>query len=349
MSDIITPEDRILVTGAAGFIGSRVVAGLVRRGFRDVVCLVRSPPDIRRPAWLEASGGATPVAVRGNLLSREDCRRAAAGARVVYHLAAGTGLKAHADAFLHSVVTTRNLLDACLEHRCLKRFVNLSSFAVYPNRQGGRRGILDESSPVETRPGSRAEAYCYAKVRQDGLVEEYGRRFGLPYVHVRPGVVYGPGKHAIPGRVGVGSFGLYLHLGGPTRLPLTYVENCAEAIILAGLRPGIEGEAFNIVDDDLPTSREFLRLYKRQVRAFPSLYIPHALSWLFCALWEAYCRWSHDQLPPVFSRREWAATWRKTAYPNDKAKRVLGWAPAVPMAEGLRRYFAACKEQLAHA
>jgi nucleoside-diphosphate-sugar epimerase len=351
MSDIVMPEDRILVTGAAGFVGSRVVAGLVRRGFRDIACLVRSSPDLRRPAWLDVdvSGGRTPEVLRGNLLSREDCRRAAAGARVVYHLAAGTGLKSHADAFLNSVVTTRNLLEACRDHGCLRRLVNLSSFSVYTNRGAPRRGMLDERGPVEREPASRAEAYCYAKVKQDELVEDYGRRFGIRYVHVRPGVVYGPGKSSIPGRVGVDSFGLYLHLGGPTRLPLTYVENCADAIVLAGLQPGIDGETFNIVDDALPTSREFLRLYKRHVRSFPSVYVPHAASWLLCALWEKYCRWSDNQLPPAFSRREWAATWKKTSYPNDKAKRLLQWSPRVPTREGLQRYFAACREPPAHA
>ena len=53
---------------------------------------------------------------------------------------------------------------------------------------------------------------------------------------VRPGYVYGQGKSAITGRVGIGSFGIFLHLGGGNRIPLTYVENCADAIVLAGLK-----------------------------------------------------------------------------------------------------------------
>ena len=54
-------------------------------------------------------------------------------------------------------------------------------------------------------------------------------------------------------------------MGGSNLLPLTFVDNCAEAIVLAGLRPGIEGEIFNVVDDELLTSSEFLRLYKKGV------------------------------------------------------------------------------------
>ena len=101
---------------------------------------------------------------------------------------------------------------------------------------------------------------------------DYARRFGIPYVLIRPGWVYGPGNPGIHGRVGIGTFGIFLHLGGGNTMPLTYVDNCAEATVLAGLTKGVEGEVFNIVDDDLPSSRKFLRLYKRNVRRFRSIY-----------------------------------------------------------------------------
>src|SRR5947208_3933813 len=138
------------------------------------------------------------------------------------------------------------------------------------------------------QPELRGDAYSFAKVKQDELLMEYGKKFGIPYVIVRPGFVYGPGNEAITGRVGLGSFGTFLHLGGSNPIPLTYVDNCAEAIVLAGLRPGIDGEVFNVVDDDLPTSRKFLSLYKKKVRSFRSIYVPHWLSYLLCCLWEAY-------------------------------------------------------------
>ncbi len=64
---------------------------------------------------------------------------------------------------------------------------------------------------------------------------EYGEKRGLPYVIVRPGVVYGPGIKGIHGRIGIDTFGPFLHLGGSNRIPLTYMDNCAEAIVLAGL------------------------------------------------------------------------------------------------------------------
>ena len=196
--------------------------------------------------------------MKGIYLSRDDCEKAAKGAYVIYHLAAGSE-KSFAGAYMNSVVTTRNLLDVVVHHHCLKRFVNVSSFCVYSNINMKRGRLLDETCGVETRPEQRGEAYCYGKVKQEELIIEYSKKYGLPYVILRPGAVFGPGKKEITGRVGIGTFGIFLHLGGSNRIPFTYVDNCAEAIVLAGLKEGIDGEVFNIVDNQLPTSREFLK------------------------------------------------------------------------------------------
>jgi nucleoside-diphosphate-sugar epimerase len=342
---IIGLDDRILVTGATGFIGGRVVQNLLDRGFRNLRCFTRPSSSMAKIESLARGrpNGRGIEIVQGNLLSREDCIAAAKGVAVTFHLAAGTGEKSFPEAFMNSVVTTRNLLEATLDSQRLQRFVNISSFAVYSNRQKSLSRLLDESCPVESQPHLRGEAYCFAKVKQDELVTEYGKRFGIPYVTVRPGYVYGPGKEAITGRVGIDSFGRFLHLGGSNAIPFTYVENCAEAIVLAGLRRGVDGEVFNIVDDDLPSSRRFLRLYKQNVRNFKSLYIPHFLSYALCHLWQQYSVWSEEQLPPAFNSKRWHANWKKTNYSNAKAKTLLGWAPRVPTAEGLQRYFEGCK------
>jgi nucleoside-diphosphate-sugar epimerase len=205
--------------------------------------------------------------------------------------------------------------------------------------------LLDESCPIETDPATRGEPYMFGKAKQDEIVAEYGRKFGVPYVTVRPGAVYGPGNETLTNRVGIATFGLFLHLGGSNSIPLTYVDNCAEAIVLAGVTPGVDGEVFNVVDDDLPSSRQLLRLYKRNVRRFRSLYFPHGASYVLCLLWETYSHWSEGQLPPTFNLRGWHAYWKKTRYSNAKIKERLGWKPTVSVAEALRRYFESCRER----
>jgi nucleoside-diphosphate-sugar epimerase len=348
---IIEPDHPVLVTGATGFIGPRLVEHLLDRGFRHIRCLARPSSDVASLAAVIRRRGAEPHVqlMTGNLLSVDECATATRDVAVIFHLATARDGKSFPDAVQNSVVTTRNLLEASLQHARLRRFVNVSSFTVYTNIGAERATVLDESCPVEERPALRGDAYCFAKVKQDDLVMDYGARFRVPYVIVRPGYVYGPGHEAIPARVGIGTFGVFLHLGGSNALPLTYVDNCAEAIALAGLTPGLEGEVFNIVDDDLPSSRQFLRLYKRHVEAFASLYIPRLASYALCWAWERYSAWSRGQLPPTFNRKLWHAYWKKTRYSNAHAKTLLGWRPMVPTGEGLRRYFASCRREAHHA
>src|SRR5208283_1095202 len=146
---IIERNEPILVTGASGFIGSRLVQTLLNLGFSNVRCFTRPSSNKTRTDAL--------------------CRLSHDGVRVE--------------------VPTRNLLEATLGHNCLRRFVNISSFSVYSNRRKNGDRLLDESCPVEEFPALRGEAYCFAKVEQDEIVKEYGRKMGIPYTIVRPGQV----------------------------------------------------------------------------------------------------------------------------------------------------------------
>jgi nucleoside-diphosphate-sugar epimerase len=296
---------------------------------------------------IDGSKGAPVEVIEGNLLSQRDCETACKGVTVIFHLAAALSAKSFPDAFMNSVVTTRNLLEASVRYASLRRFVLVSSLSVYSNRQKSR--LLDESCPIDEHPETRGEAYCFAKVKQEQMVTEYGKQFALPYVIVRPGSVYGPGQSGITGRVGISAFGPFVHLGGSNTIPFTYVDNCADAIVLAGLTKGIEGEVFNVMDDNLPSSRQFLRKYKRNVREFNSIYVPHFITHWLCYLWEKYSEWSEGQLPPAFNRGQWHANWKRTRYSNLKVKTKLGWTPRVSTTEGLERYFQSCKQETGHA
>jgi nucleoside-diphosphate-sugar epimerase len=344
-SFIVSLDDSVLITGAAGFIGSRVVENLLDRGFRNLACFGRAS---RRLDAIEDLANRHPRAqiklIKGNLLSRQDCEAACKDVALIIHLAAGTGEKSFPDAFMNSVVTTRNLLDASLQSGRLRRFVLVSSFSVYTNCDKPHGRLLEESCPTEEHGELRGEAYCFAKFKQEQILTEYHKNFGIPQVVVRPGSVYGPKRQAIIGRIGIDILGLFLHLGGSSRIPFTYVDNCADAIVLAGLVQGIDGEIFNIVDDDLPSSRQFLRWYKKNVRGFRSVFVPHVVSYAFCYLWEKYSQWSEGQLPLAFNRRRWHAYWKKTTYSNEKLKARLGWAPKVSTREGLQRFFQSCKQ-----
>lgn len=336
---IINQSEPVLVTGAAGFVGSRVVDSLLRFGFREIRCLVRPASDhaLLKAVLLKHPENRCQV-LQGNLLSRQDCARVTDGVVIAYHLVAGRG-KSFPGCFQGSVVTTRNLLDAVVQNRSVRRFVNVSSFAVYSNLRLRRGTTWDESCPLEDNLEERYDAYGYGKIKQDEILLAYHQKHGIPFTNVRPGIVFGPGKKAIPGFVGIDTFGIFMRIGGRGRLPLTYVDNCADAIVLAGLIQGIEGEVFNVVDDDLPKSRKFLCEYKKRVRSFRSIWIPYKLAYFFCYLWERYSARSGGQLPPVFNRRMCSFAWKGHQYSNRKLKERLGWTCRVPMEEALAKYY----------
>jgi nucleoside-diphosphate-sugar epimerase len=157
---------------------------------------------------------------------------------------------------------------------------------------------------------------------------------------LRPGVIYGPGGGQFSNRVGLSMFGTFLHLGGSNLLPLTYVDNCAEAIVVAALTPGAAGEIYNVVDDDLVTSRQYLSLYKKEVKPMRSVPVPYfALMW-GSRLVEGYSKRSKGQLPAIFTPYKTRAMWGGNRFSNAKLKGI-GWQPLISTREGLARAFAA--------
>ena len=331
----VAKEDQILVTGSNGFIGVKVVESLLKCGYRNVRCFVRPSRPLDRLVQIIARFNATSDVefVTGDLISTKDCQKAADHVSIIYHLAAGFD-KSFAGAFMNSALATRNLLDAFVQHGRPKRFVNVSSFAVYSNRDLEPGAMLDETCPLEDASQERFDAYGFGKLKQEQIVREYGDRYGLPYVILRPGYVFGPGKKELSGRIGIDTFGLFIQVNGSNLLPLTFVDNCADAIALAGFSD-VENETFNIVDDELLTGRQFLRAYKRKVSRFRSIRLPYSLAYAICALWEKYSKWSRGQLPPAFNRRRCSAEWKANRFSNQKARERLGWQPRVPMTEAM--------------
>ena len=261
-NNTILKTDRILVTGAGGFIGVRVVNKLLMEGYTNLCCFVRPSSNMNRLKAVLENHSVKPHIVTGDLLSRKDCVDAVSGVSVIIHLAAGFD-KSFAGAFMNSALCTRNLLDAFAKEPKRKRIVNVSSFSVYSNLQLKRGGLMDESCALEDSHQTRNDAYGFGKLKQEQLVMEYGEKSNLPYVILRPGSVFGPGKSALSGRIAIDTFGFMIQIGGNQLIPLTYVDNCADAIVLASIKPGLDREIFNVVDDELLTARQFLKAYKK--------------------------------------------------------------------------------------
>lgn len=327
---------RVLVTGGTGFLGRPLVRQLLGQGL-TVRCFTRPGSSLDGLRSLEAEHAEGSLEIfRGHLGRPDSCAAALEGCEVVFHAAAELR-GATAGLFLNNVSATRTLLQAAARSRP-RRVVLVSSLGVYGSGSLPRGAVVDEDCPLDPHP-HRRDAYTYSKVVQEQVARDTCRREGLPLVVIRPGVIYGPGRDCISGRMGLRLGSWLVMMGGGQELPYTFVENCARAILLAGTVSGAEGQGFNVVDDSPPTNRQLANQYRRAVGPLGTLTVPGWAVSPLSDLCEWYHRWSHGQLPAVLTRYKSWAVWRPFRYSNAKAKAQLGWRPETDFAEGLKQTF----------
>lgn len=331
----------VLLTGAGGFLGQHVANSLLASGVAALRLHYRSAPLAGQVEVLQAAfPHARLETVAGNLQARGSLGPLVDGVDLVVHAAAGMR-GAAADLYANTVIGTRNLLEAAVTAR-VRRVLLVSSFSVYRTQPLASGAVLDESCAIEPDGVDRG-AYGYAKTAQEHLARAWQAQHGLELVVVRPGVIYGPGGGEFSARVGIQAMGLFFSLGGGAILPLTYVENCADAVARAAL-DGAAGAAFNVVDDDLPSCAQYLREYRRAVRPVRAVAVPYPLLLWGSRQLERYHRRSKGQLPAVFTPRIVESMYRPLRYSN-AALKGIGWTPRISTPEGLAATFAAFRDR----
>jgi nucleoside-diphosphate-sugar epimerase len=331
---------KVLVTGANGFLGKAVVRRLLEYGNGEIRCVIRPGRDEAPLRQIAAEFPESAVEIfHCDLTSREGARKAVHGVARVFHLAAGMRGSA-ADLVQNSVVASKYLLEGIVAAGVV-RVCQVSSTSIYGTVGLPANSVIDESTPLEPNP-ERRDLYSFAKIRQERLFWEYREKHGFSLVVARPGVIYGGGGAALPARVGVQFPGVFVHMGGANRLPFTYVENCADAVVLLGEK-GQDGEAYNIVDDDLPTSRGFFRAYRKKVEAIRYVSIPYTVTIAMSKVLETYSRKSKGQLPAVLTPYKSEFMWKGMRVSNAKLKQV-GWTQRVSTEEALERFYGHWRE-----
>ena len=241
------------MTGATGFIGSRVAELLRLRDQCLVRAAVHNPGNASRLARLDIE------MVQADLGNPTDAQRLVKDCDAVIHCAIGTSWAEPHKIAAVTVGGTRRLAEAALAAK-VKRFVHVSTMSVYGD-DGLLTGTLDENTPVRPMAGS-----IYGKTKADAerIVLELSKR-GLPSVVFRPARVFGPFSNIFVTRpLQAIADGNFQWLGSPdVPSDMVYVDNLAHALIAATRADATDvvGEAFNIGDGDSSTWRDFYRYF----------------------------------------------------------------------------------------
>jgi nucleoside-diphosphate-sugar epimerase len=243
-------NDRVLITGATGFIGWRLLEVLASRGIsiRVVTSDLRNCARVARfPVEL----------VKADLSDNDALSRAVEGCNIVFHAAYRFGGSARQQEV--NVDGTRSLADAFLKNGG-RRFVHVSSAAAYGDPYDGE---LTEETPQ--RPSS--EPYSYTKRKIEQLLMELHRTRGLPVTILQPTIVYGPygGTWTVNLLEQVRSMRIVLPAGGLGICNDVYVDDVVSALILAAECDAAVGEAFLISGSSPTTWREFYGAYEKML------------------------------------------------------------------------------------
>ncbi len=315
------------ITGGSGFLGRSVVAAALARGHK-LRLLVRD----RTRLGTDWTNNPSLTIVEGDVTDGRGLEAIAGCDAVIHLVAAMTGSLEEQRSI--TVGGTQNLI-AAMEAASVRRLVAISSFSVYGYLDLAEGALLDELTALETRP-DRRDAYGRAKLEQEALVRRFGGQDRPGAVTVlRPGLIYGADQlWDCDIEVKGGRF----RVDRPGELPLVYVENCAEAIVLAAESEAAIGQTLNLIDDDRPSSADYAAaLNQAGLELSPS--IDWAVLSRVASLVGGVSRvlGGKIKLPGVLIPDRLHARFKPLRYSNDRAKQVLGWQPRYRLAEAIDR------------
>jgi nucleoside-diphosphate-sugar epimerase len=307
-----------LVTGATGLIGGHLARRLVAQG-ETVRALVR--PHSQSAALRELN---VELAV-GDLCDPDSVRRVMHDVKIVYHcggLVADWGKRS--TFYDANIEGTRHVVQAAVSAG-VERLVHLSSAAVYGYRG---RVAVDETQPCV----SRRIPYIESKIAAEQIVRRAIDEQQLNAVMLRPVMVYGPKCQNYVGEVvrHLRKGSVLLLDGGRHVAGLAYVENVADACLLAGRARKVNGCVFNICDDLPITWKEYIVALADGIGARrPTLSLPTRLAFMLAVCMEATGRMVGLRNRPLLTRLAVLELGRPQSYNISQARRHLGYTPSV--------------------
>ena len=314
-------EGKILITGASGFIGSRLRDALLASG-SDVVA-------IRRPGSPPSTAGRS---VEADYAVLADLERIVGEEKPDYvlHVAGVTKGSSYEDFRLGNVMPTRNLLAALRrEHSDPKRFVLVSSLTSYgPSATSAPHREENPPRPIEHYGESKREA-------EEAVEEESG---GVPWTILRPSAVYGPGDVDYFNLFKSAMLGWNVYFGNRERLmSIIYVDDCVRGILEAAKHPNSVNKGYFLTSEEQVTWERFqsevVRVVGRRARTvdLPEQLISiAALGGELATRFDKKPRLLNLQKAKMGAQQAWTCV-------GDAASRDFGFTAEVDLPEGIRR------------
>jgi len=315
----------VLITGGNGFVGRHLVTALQERG--DTARVLALPGE--DTAWLERRG----VAVhRGDVRQPATLGAPMRGADGVVHLAAMMDVWRPLPDY--RAVNVAGTVNVCRAARAAgaQRIVHMSSSSVYGMGLGRP---ADETFAL--RPF--ADPYPVSKAEGDRAVQQLIAGEHLPAVVMRPDQIFGPGDHLHFGQMADRlARGRSIIVGSGRKLmPFVFVSDVIQALLLGLDHPTAAGRTYNISSDRPLTQLEFLSAIAHDIGAgAPRVHVPYRLLYAAGYAAERAAALRGPGSRPPITRLGVAFFGTHNRYAIERAQRELGYAPRVPVREGVR-------------
>lgn len=318
---------KLLVTGAAGFIGGALFKRLSEYGL-DVVGTVLY--DSEAAALRDQRYRAEVL----DLAADDDWDPLLKDIDVVFNIAALFQETEQGESMYHKVNVDGTLKLVQTAQRCgVQRFVHCSTVGVH--------GDVKDIPCTEQSPYNPMDEYHRTKLKGELAVLDYARTLpddGMIVTANRPAMVYGPGDVRMLKLFQTIAAGRFIMIGsGRVLAHLGYIDDQVDSLLLCGVRPreDVHLEPFNIASGDYITLNELVAAIARASGArIPGFKIPVAPVWLAGLVCELACR-PFGIKPPIFRRRVGFFTHNR-AFDLSKARDKLGYESKVDHDEGIR-------------
>lgn len=316
---------KALMTGATGLLGRHLISALQERG--DTIRVLVLPDD-------DASSLAQPnvTICWGDVREIETLLEPMRGVDTVFHLAGMMGVWRPLGEY--RAVNATGAENVCLAALRLgvRRVVHVSSWTVYGTGRG--RLMYENDAVMPDR-----DPYARTKAEGDQIVQRFIMRHHLPATIVRPGTFFGPGDHLHFGRIADRiRLGKAIIIGsGRNALPLVYVTDVVQGLLLAADSPKAIGQIYNITNDCPLTQEELLRVIAREVDGtFPRLHIPYPFLLTMAMAAERSAALGLPPRKPLITRFGVKLFGTDNRHAIDRARHELGYEPEVDLRDGLR-------------